>query len=345
MTFSSVRHSISDGHRHKKTSNHSRPRRYLGGIACACVALTCAWIVWANPHGTVTGQTADDLPSPTTVARPQVTRSSVANAYAKLAAAMRHYTKQSVKPDALLVLLDPHFLTGSSPATFSEKALAGANGVTVGLGRFATGLERGISSTVSRAHRLAQNVASTLPTGSLRRLTASVHDRLAAEKPTIFEKLFGKPATSVTLAYAAPEDGLDVGQSLGRGRYDRQTAVYDISAHAVYLPDGTVLEAHSGRGDRIDDPHYVNERMRGATPPDVYDLTMREGLFHGVQALRLIPVDSSKVYGRSGFLAHTYMLGPNGDSFGCVSFRDYTAFLRAYLDHKIKRLVVVAGPV
>jgi len=345
MTFSSVRRSISDDHRHKKSSSHSRLRRYLGGIACACVALTCAWIVWANPHGTVTGQPADDLPSPTVAVRPQVTPSSVGNAYAKLAAAMRGYTKQSVKPDALLALLDPHFLTGSSPAKFSENALAGAHGVTVGLGRFATGVERGIASTVSRAHRLAQNAASTLPTGSVRRLTASVHDRLAAEKPTIFDRLFGKPATPVSLAYAAPESSLDSGQSLGSGRYDRQTAVYDISAHAVYLPDGTVLEAHSGRGDRIDDPRYVNERMRGATPPDVYDLTMREGLFHGVQALRLTPVDASKVYGRSGFLAHTYMLGPNGDSFGCVSFKDYTAFLRAYLDHKIKRLVVVAGPV
>ena len=206
MAFSSVRRSISDGHRHKKSSNHSRPRRYLGGIACACVALTCAWIVWANPHGTVTGQPADDLPSPTVAVRPHVTPASVANAYAKLAAAMRGYTKQSVKPDALLVLLDPHFLTGTSPAKFSENALAGAHGVTVGLGRFATGLERGISSTVSRAHRLAQNAASTLPTtGSIRRLTASVHDRLAAEKPTIFDRLFGKPAASVTLAYAAPE--------------------------------------------------------------------------------------------------------------------------------------------
>ena len=29
------------------------------------------------------------------------------------------------------------------------------------------------------------------------------------------------------------------------GLYDRQTAVYDISAHAVYLPNGTILEAHS----------------------------------------------------------------------------------------------------
>jgi hypothetical protein len=36
------------------------------------------------------------------------------------------------------------------------------------------------------------------------------------------------------------------------------------------------------------------------------------------------------------------MLGPNGDSNGCVSFRDYDAFLRAYLNHEIKRIAVVA---
>jgi len=35
------------------------------------------------------------------------------------------------------------------------------------------------------------------------------------------------------------------------------------------------------------------------------------------------------------------MLGPNGDSNGCVSFRDYNAFLQAYLNHHIKRLAVV----
>jgi hypothetical protein len=37
------------------------------------------------------------------------------------------------------------------------------------------------------------------------------------------------------------------------------------------------------------------------------------------------------------------MLGPNGQSNGCVSFRDYAAFLRAYENGQIKRLAVVAG--
>ena len=148
------------------------------------------------------------------------------------------------------------------------------------------------------------------------------------------------------LAYAAPEDGaLRRAPSVASGgvapRTDRQTAVYDVAAHTVYLPDGTRLEAHSGLGDRLDDPRHVNEPNRGATPPNVYELTPREQLFHGVQALRLTPVGGGDVYGRTGLLAHTYMLGPNGQSNGCVSFRDYKAFLQAYQNGQIRRLVVV----
>jgi hypothetical protein len=109
------------------------------------------------------------------------------------------------------------------------------------------------------------------------------------------------------------------------------------------MPDGTKLEAHSGLGDMLDDPRHVRVKMRGATPPHVYDLTMREQLFHGVKALRLVPVGGEgEIFGRSGLLAHTYMLGPNGDSNGCVSFRNYDAFLKAYVNNKVKRLVVVA---
>jgi hypothetical protein len=122
---------------------------------------------------------------------------------------------------------------------------------------------------------------------------------------------------------------------------DSHTAIYDIVAHTVYLPDGERLEAHSGLGQMLDDPHYVSERGRGATPPNVYDLTLRDGLFHGVQAIRLNPVADSKMYGRAGILAHTYMLGPSGQSFGCVSFKDYDEFLRAFRRGEVDRLVVV----
>jgi hypothetical protein len=122
---------------------------------------------------------------------------------------------------------------------------------------------------------------------------------------------------------------------------DSHTAIYDIVAHVVYLPNGRRLEAHSGLGGYMDDPHYINAKGRGPTPPNVYDLTLREELFHGVRAIRLTPVDDGKMFGRDGILAHTYMLGPNGQSNGCVSFNDYQAFLNAYLNGEINRIVVV----
>lgn len=124
--------------------------------------------------------------------------------------------------------------------------------------------------------------------------------------------------------------------------YDRYTAVYDISARTVYLPDGTRLEAHSGLGDALDNPRYVGERARGPTPPHLYQLTLREGSFHGVQALRLNPIGDGDLFGRGGLLAHPFMLGPNGDSNGCVSFKDYQAFLKAYENGQINKLAVVA---
>lgn len=172
----------------------------------------------------------------------------------------------------------------------------------------------------------------------------------AADTRSIFAKLFGMgdQQPGPALAYANPEDGAvrstpaPAVASQPAGAYDRYTAVYDITARTVYLPDGRRLEAHSGLGDRLDNPHYVNERMRGATPPHVYDLTLRESLFHGVQALRLTPIGDGDVYGRAGLLVHRYMLGPNGDSNGCVSVKDYEAFLQAYRNGEIKRLAVVA---
>ncbi len=165
-------------------------------------------------------------------------------------------------------------------------------------------------------------------------------------------------APAQALAYAAPEStgGLFGGltnpaapaaptQSTAVGPAPRAgagAAVYDISAHTVYMPDGTRLEAHSGLREYLDDPRFVHVRMRGPTPPTVYALSPREALFHGVEALRLTPIGGDSIFGRAGLLAHTYMLGPNGDSNGCVSFRDYNAFLQAYKRGEIRRLVVVA---
>jgi Protein of unknown function (DUF2778) len=178
----------------------------------------------------------------------------------------------------------------------------------------------------------------------------------SGERQSIVDKLWGKEPSSrnPVLAYASADASatVNVTGSVGREQnpmlggsppYDRDTAVYDITAHTVYLPDGTKLDAHSGLGSNLDDPHSSRVRMRGVTPPHIYTLKPRESLFHGVAALRLTPVGGEDaIYGREGLLAHSFMLGPNGDSNGCVSFRDYNAFLSAYHNQGIRKLAVVA---
>ncbi len=124
------------------------------------------------------------------------------------------------------------------------------------------------------------------------------------------------------------------------GRGDRY-AVYDITARVVYMPSGAKLEAHSGYGEMFDNPRYKHVKMRGPTPPNTYKLTMRESLFHGVEALRMTPIGDGKMYGRDGILAHTYMLGPRGDSNGCISFREYERFLAAYKRGEVNQIIVV----
>jgi hypothetical protein len=69
---------------------------------------------------------------------------------------------------------------------------------------------------------------------------------------------------------------------------------------------------------------------------------LREQLFHRVRAIRLTPVGDGNMFGRAGILAHPYMLGPNGQSNGCVSFSNYPAFLNVFLNGEFNRLVVVA---
>jgi hypothetical protein len=183
------------------------------------------------------------------------------------------------------------------------------------------------------------------------RAKAAVMSIASNEKQSITEKLWGKEPSHSLLAYASADASAITG-SIGREQnptmggappYDRDTAVYDITAHTVYLPDGSKLEAHSGLGDNMDDPRSQKIRMRGVTPPHIYTLSPRESLFHGVAALRLTPIGGEDaIFGRDGLLAHTFMLGGTGASNGCVSFRDYNAFLSAYRNQGIRKLAVVA---
>jgi hypothetical protein len=204
--------------------------------------------------------------------------------------------------------------------------------------------------------RTAEDKAAKAPGTSVRdmaqRAKAAVMSLASNDRQSMVEKLWGKQPQNSLLAFASADASV-TGSIIdtrsqnpmmgGAPPYDRQTAVYDISAQTVYLPDGTRLEAHSGLGSRMDDPKSSHVRMQGVTPPHIYELKPREALFHGVPALRLTPIGGEeKIYGRDGLLAHTYMLGPSGQSNGCVSFKDYYAFLDAYKNKGIRRLAVLA---
>jgi hypothetical protein len=149
------------------------------------------------------------------------------------------------------------------------------------------------------------------------------------------------PAAAPRFAKADDETGV-ASPSVEDLQREAGIAIYDIERGKVYLPNGETLEAHSGIGRMRDNPAFVSRRNSGPTPPHIYDLKLRESRFLGVEAIRLTPVGGdAAVFGRVGFLAHTYMLRRPGDSNGCVVFKEYRRFLAAFKKGQIKRLVVV----
>ena len=201
------------------------------------------------------------------------------------------------------------------------------------------------------APTIVQSLPEVVPLPDLR------PDREPADAPS---RAPARKVPDTALAYARP-DSSSSGSGGGGGLFDRLfghgssgsaklpgpgsgIAVYDIKAATVYLPNGQRLEAHSGLGQMQDNPRYVTAKMRGPTPPNVYNLVMREKRFHGVEAVRLLPADGKKKYGRDGLLAHTYMYvggGGRNQSNGCVVFKDYHKFLAAFKAGQIKRMIVV----
>ena len=354
----------------KTSSSH-----FFGSAAVACLVLGCAWTVYSNifaagiypsagnfdvavikrspapvrnvltaSNSSVVVESPPAAAAPATISQtiPQGPSFSFDDRFAAAApqsVAAAPQAAAPAQPERQVAALAPV----APPASAPERKVAEA--VPMPASRPAKTSGASVRDMAQRAKAAVMSVAS------------NDKPEAPAKPPTIFERLFGKwqsPASSSgsALAYASADvsSTSSLGPasqniaSVGTGAlYDRQTAVYDISAHMVYLPDGTRLEAHSGLGSSLDDPRSASVRMRGVTPPHLYDLKPREALFHGVAALRLNPVGGEgAIYGRTGLLAHTFMLGPNGDSNGCVSFRDYNAFLNAYRNQGVRRLAVVA---
>jgi hypothetical protein len=177
---------------------------------------------------------------------------------------------------------------------------------------------------------------------------------VVAKKPetVVARRSISQRADAVELAYAPADDGAGSAGKAFKNLFNtgpgvvggKRVAVYNISAKTVTMPDGEVLQAFSGIGEMANNPKYVGVKMRGPTPPDTYKLRMRETRFHGVEAIRMLPVDGKTKHGRDGFLAHTELLrGKKGQSHGCVAFRDYDRFLNAFKKGKVTHMVVIPG--
>ena len=325
------------------------PQQILGAAALTCVALTCAWGICANLGGGA-ADTGDAMRSDRLVFAAdrgdRLEADELRGANPANIASANINVSGSAFDDRFSAAFPPGVFLGGAGA----QAVAYDPALPMPNGRHVAALTPppaplSLSPRMRRHGRLAlpeaqqptETVASAPPQ------EPSFFERIFGRSTSsILTKLYGPPPSNVSLAYADVGAVGSDGNNVTAGLYDRQTAVYDISAHVVYLPDGTVLEAHSGYGSRLDDPGSATVKDLGVTPPDIYDLQPREAIFHGVHALRLVPEDETKVFGRAGLLAHTYMLGPNGQSNGCVSFKDYDTFLQAYENHQITRIAVVS---
>ena len=370
------------GQSRRKPPQKSALIRRLSGAAIACLVLACGWIVYTNILGASAYPTLGSIGFDGPAARltPKMITRNTADAIEEAFAALPEQTSVAVKPaTTTIAAISPEMFNdrfaAAQPQGVESRAAEAAPAPAAPKIAEASRLE---APKAVSAPKLAEapkskeaapptKVAMNMPpapaqdesrparpsalsfSDMAQRAKAAVMSITKGERQSITEKLWGKPSPSGTLlAYASADASVTGGLGNqnsalgGQPPYDRDTAVYDISAHMVYLPDGTQLEAHSGLGAKLDDPSSAKIKMHGVTPPHIYELKPREALFHGVPALRLNPIGGEDaIFGRAGLLAHTYMLGPNGDSNGCVSFKDYNAFLNAYRNQGIKKLAVV----
>jgi hypothetical protein len=360
---------------HRRSSRKANANHILGGAAVACLVLGCAWTLHANVFGasiypTMAGGNFDapvirqkssvaartpqaivnhvfaSLPEPApVVSAPATIASDVALKFDDRFAAAAPQAVAPTPPAQTMQLASASpSIDVAKPPDFPKLAEA-----TKPKQAAPAPAQVAALTPASTETKTAKSAGSSVK-DMAQRAKAAVMSIASGDKPNMVEKLWGKQPSYGLLAYASAD--VSATGSLpklqnpmlgGSAPYDRSTAVYDIAARKVYLPDGTVLEAHSGLGAKKDDVRYAHVRMQGVTPPHIYDLTPREALFHGVPALRLTPIGGKdKIFNRDGLLAHTYMLGLGGDSNGCISFKDYYAFLDAYRKGGIRRIAVVA---
>jgi type VI secretion system (T6SS) effector TldE1-like protein len=357
--------------RYRRTSSRKASSRNLfGGFAVACLVLGSSYAVYSNILAAsvypTLGESSFDQPVLKPRSEPVATRSAaqaISDVFAALPAEPAPVIRKPMTQMAAVspsMMFSDRFAASAADGVSSRAAEAAPPPPVASKPAETPKLADAPKRREPAPQQVALNLAPPPPRADeakaakpaatsfgemAQRAKAAMMSLTSGDRKSVSDKLWGKQPS--LLSYASADATASIAQDQnpaqgGAAPYDRSTAVYDISAKMVYLPDGTTLEAHSGLGEKLDDPNSARVRMLGVTPPHIYELKPREALFHGVPALRLTPVGGEDaIYGRTGLLAHTYMLGPNGDSNGCVSFKDYHAFLDAYKNKGIRKLAVV----
>jgi len=257
----------------RNSSRRDAPHRFFGSAAIACLVFGCAWAVYANVLGasiypTISAENfdapvikrmssvvirnprpaADNSPLAALEPTPSGPSFTFADRFAAAAAqgvAPRPQTEMSKvetpKPAEAPKLAEAPKRRDTSPAPVQLAAIG-----------------------PPPAPRSVEVRAAKAPDGPVQdmaqRAKAAVMSIVGADRSSIVEKLWGKPQSRGSLlAYASADTSVTggLGSSLGQSQnpalggsapYDRSTAVYDISAHMVYLPDGT--KAGSAFGSR-----------------------------------------------------------------------------------------------
>jgi len=224
----------------------ANPLNLFGGTAAALAVLGCAWAVYTNVLGAniYPAVSSTEIESSDAV-RPQHESTRQKSSLALLAAA---YPPAQLSFEERLAGLDRPSVASSAPANGQVKIDLDTLGASKS--QDAPPAVRQVASIPVPPRRPAEPRAPQSKTFAnedlVRRAKATVLASTGSTTPGIFEKLFGKPESQApSLAYASAEagvtsDGRDIPENPSP-RYDRMTAVYDISAHTVYMPDGTKL--------------------------------------------------------------------------------------------------------
>ena len=181
--------------------------------------------------------------------------------------------------DPVSLLARPAFLKDASRLTFDDRfsldSTAGLPSKDIPARSLAHSVLRELDIKLQEAKgRLAQKLrapewraaliaeptpvtAGAVPLPRSRPVEATLESRSApptrqSDDRTFLQRISDLLPGHITLASLAPDGGLlSDGPDLAALGYDNFTAVYDISAHAVYMPNGSKLEAHSGFGSPV----------------------------------------------------------------------------------------------